>query len=119
MTTTDGTLAGVGSTPDDLAALDAALEFDGPDIAALYDLAEFTRETLAYGELVTLAEAARRLDRPESTLRNWPLPVYGRIGRAHLVGWGDAVEADWRNRQPRPRPRAYLTSVDTSRLRSA
>jgi hypothetical protein len=117
MATADGTLTGVGSTPDDLAALDAALDI--PAAAALLRLAEFTRETLHYGELVTLAEAARRLDRPESTIRNWPLPVYGRIGRAHLVGWGDAVEADWRNRQPRPRPRAYLTSADTSRLRSA
>lgn len=74
-----------------------------------------TRTTLHYGELVTLAEAASRLGKPESTVRRWlserRFAAVDRQGSAVLVGWGDVVEAEYRTRQRKPRPKFRVTGT--------
>lgn len=89
------------------------------DYLDLVDDPQFTRHTLAFGELVTLSEASDRIGKPESTLRRWVaekrLPTHGRIGPAVLVGWGDVVEVEYltRRRKPRP-PRSVLDNSEHS-----
>lgn len=82
------------------------------DLTALIGDVQFTRHTLAFGELVTLSEASGRIGKPESTLRRWlsegRFVEHGRLGKASLVGWGDVVETEYLTRRRKPRTPAQV-----------
>lgn len=86
-----------------VASIESLMAALGPDDAG----DTFNRASLNFDELVTLEQAARRLGKPESTLRRWlsdgRFTVVGRVGRLSYVSWGAVVDAEFEIRKPKRR----------------